>query len=310
MHYPEAYARFAQWLAQGLHGTMGYLENHAEIRQQPERLLPGARSAHVFALAYFKPELGPEPRVALYAHYADYHRVLRERLETLAERFWPREDFRAVVDSAPVLERALAAQTARGFIGKNTLYIHPEHGSFLLLGEVLVKEQAAWDVPPVIPLERKTREGGCGPCRLCKTACPTGALRVDYQIDAQRCLSYWTIEQRGTIPVEFWEGVGRYYFGCDLCQLACPYNKNGMRGNLEPREYPDLFTVATMDQVTYEKWFGGTPLTRAKRSGLRRNALIAMAVRGDSRLEEALALVADEDVLVSTREQIRDYKRD
>jgi len=312
LEYPQAYARFRQWIDANRHGEMAYLENHDHLRRDPQQLHPGAQSALVFALPYFRSELGEKPRVALYAHYPDYHKVLREKLEAIAAAFLPAGSFRVLVDSAPVLERALAAQTAQGFIGKNTLYIHPAQGSFLLLGEILAEGQRAVDVPPEIPLDRKTKQGGCGPCDLCQVACPTGALNQDYTLEAKRCLSYWTIEQRGPIPEEYWPWLKEYYFGCDLCQLACPYNKRAAPAPVDwkARTYPDLFTTATMDQKQYEASFGGTPLTRAKRQGLRRNALVAMAVTGHPRLTEALAHVELDGgaPLEETREQILKFR--
>ncbi|MBY0370496.1 tRNA epoxyqueuosine(34) reductase QueG [bacterium] len=309
--YPQAYERFEGWIGEGRHGSMGFLENHASLRQDPEKLLPGAQAVLSFALPYYQPP-EPKPRVALYAQYSDYHRVLRRKLESIAEALFAAESWRVLVDSAPVLERALAAKTSEGFIGKNTLYIHPKHGSFLLLGEILTLQKWSADVPPEIPLDRKTRAGGCGPCRLCQTACPTGALQKDYSLDARRCLSYWTIEHRGAIPEEFWPWLAEYYFGCDLCQLACPYNKHAASAPVgwERRAFPDLFETATMDQARYESAFGGTPMTRAKREGLRRNALIALAVLEDKRLGQALAHIDSDPspVLQETREQIRRFK--
>ena len=142
-------------------------------------------------------------------------------------------------------------------------------------------------------LDEPAKEIGCGTCTLCQVECPTGALNEDYVIDSNRCLSYWTIEQRGTIPEKYWPWLGKYYFGCDICQLVCPYNKEASANQLDDkipiRKYPSLFEIATMDQRKYEIAFGGTAMTRAKRNGLRRNALIAMTVTGDSRLGEAMA---------------------
>jgi epoxyqueuosine reductase len=182
-----------------------------------------------------------------------------------------------------------------------------------LLGEILTTRELPLDTPPAIELARKTTAGGCGPCNLCQVACPTGALDRAYSLDANRCLSYWTIEHRGTIPLEFWPHLAKYYFGCDLCQLACPYNRKGTVGRapafLEERKLPSLFATATMSARDYEKWFGGTPLTRARRGGLRRNALIALAVTRDLRLNEALALAErdPEAPVGETIAQIRAY---
>jgi epoxyqueuosine reductase len=294
----EAYRNYRAWMDQKKHAGLFYLEQNEDCRRDPSQLLPGASAAIVFALPY---DLGdrqtgsPEtPRIAQYARFRDYHRILRERGERIAEKI--SADFggavRVVVDTAPLLERALADKTLQGFIGKNTCYIHPTEGSFLLLAEILTTAALPTDQKiEVDPFEHRP-EGGCGICDRCQVACPTGALAQDYSLDASLCLSYWTIEHRGTIPEKFWPWLAQYYFGCDLCQLACPYNKPSRRtlpSSIEERVYPSLFDVATMDQKAYEKYFGGTPLTRAKRNGLRRNALIAMTVTADTRLREALA---------------------
>ncbi len=314
LEYPEDYRRFQAWIAENRHADLRFLENHRALRAQPRGLLPGARSAVILALPYHDTTPPSGPQVARYARYADYHRVLKEKAERVAAAALPTHTTRVTVDSAPILERALAAKTRRGFIGKNTLYIHPDHGSFLLLGEILTDADLAHDVPPSIDSARKTRDGGCGPCKLCQTACPTGALDRDYNLDAAKCLAYWTIENRGTIPERFWPWLAEYYFGCDLCQLACPYNlkAKGPPDDWKARTYPDLDTVAGMNQAEYEKHFGGTPLTRAKRAGLRRNALIAMAVTRHPGLQNAIEKVkSDGDpVLEATVSQIRGYLLD
>ncbi len=306
--YRRDFERFTQWLGEKRHADLHYLEKYPDVRAEPRKLLEGAKSAIILGLPYFIDDKNPAPKVARYARYRDYHQVLREKGEAVAAQFFSASTFRVTVDSAPLLERALAAQTARGFIGKNTLYIHPDHGSFLLLGEILTTTEFAADTPPPIELERKTKEGGCGPCALCQTACPTGALDRDYSIDAALCLSYWTIENRGTIPEKFWPYLAEYYFGCDTCQTACPYNKKAKAGPGDwlPRSYPPLEEVAVMSQGDYEKYFGGTPLTRAKRSGLRRNALIALAVTGGPGLEAGLSLAATDadEMLRATAAQI------
>lgn len=209
-----------------------------------------------------------------------------------------------------MLERALAARTSAGFIGKNTCYIHPEAGSFILLGEILLtRDLTETDEPSTVDPQVRSDQGGCGSCRRCQIYCPTGALDEAYRLDARKCLAYWTIEHRGTIPFEFWPWLKTYFFGCDLCQLACPYNR-AIAISQEPVRVElnqiDFFDVATMSQARYEQLFGGSPLTRAKRSGLRRNALIAMTVTSDLRLPEALQMLTEDDepVLHETSTQI------
>ncbi len=307
----EDFRRYQEWLAQGRQAGMQFLEKYQELRLDPRKLLDNARSAILVALPYDLGAEMPPPRVAQYARFCDYHQVLWERGERIALALGLQKS-RVVVDSAPVLERALAASSERGFIGKNTCFIHPDHGSFLLLGEILTTESLHLDSrTSPRSFEKKSKEGGCGPCKQCQVACPTGALDKDYQIDARRCLAYWTIENRGPIPEEFWPHLAEYYFGCDLCQTSCPYNVSRGRklpSDLEIKEIPSLFEVATMTETQYQKFFGGTPLTRAKRNGLRRNALIAMKVTRDPRLSEALIL-ADKDAESPIRETLEAIRK-
>ncbi len=297
--YPSAGNLFDHWIAEGKHGEMAFLERYRDVRLDPRKILPGCRSVVVFCMSYQHSSFRTvdslsEPQVAAYARFQDYHKVLRRKVETVFQSLsCSHDDYRVTVDSAPVLERALAAQGQSGFIGKNTLWISPEFGSQVLLAEAFTTLDLTFDDKTPVPVDRKTEQGGCGPCRQCQTACPTGALDEAYRLDARKCLAYWTIENRGPIPLEFWPHLSKYYFGCDICQTACPYNIKPKRRleppqDLEPRLNWDLFTVATMDDNAYRDMFGGTPMTRAKRSGLRRNALIAMAVTGHPRLQEAI----------------------
>lgn len=296
--YPAAGRLFERWIAEGKHGEMAFLERYRQVRLDPRQILPGCRSVVVFCMSYqhssFTVDTTTQPQVAAYARFKDYHKVLRRKVETVFENLSCLHAYRVTVDSAPVLERALAAQGQSGFIGKNTLWISPEFGSQVVLAEAFTTLDLAFDDKTPVPLDRKTEQGGCGPCRQCQTACPTGALDEAYRLDARKCLAYWTIENRGPIPLEFWPHLAKYYFGCDICQTACPYNIKPKKRleppqDLEPRLNWDLFTVATMDEHAYRAMFGGTPMTRAKRTGLRRNALIAMAVTQHPRLNEAMA---------------------
>lgn len=307
------YERYSQWLLDNKHAGLAYLEKNRELRRSPELLLPGAQSALIVGLPYSQGDTWPPqnsaPRVAQYARFADYHKWLKRRcentVESLKEKFPGNTQWKIAVDSIPILERALASKTAEGFIGKNTCYIHPVRGSFFLLAEILTTY--------AFPSDEKKSSEGCGTCTLCQIECPTGALSKDYEMDSGRCLSYWTIEQRGTIPEEFWPWLGKYYFGCDICQLVCPYNaeaaNNLLPKSISPRSYPSLFETATMNAAQYEKYFGGTPMTRAKRSGLIRNALIAMKVTKDPALSQAIEMVKgeEEEMLQATLAQIAIY---
>lgn len=320
---PDAVAtgRLAAWLSEGRHAGMTYLEAHASLRADPGKLLAGARSVVVVGLPYYQGDRlrQPGPRIAQYARLRDYHKVLWQRgeqaLTRLHERLGPGSVGRVITDSAPLLERAVAARTGSGFIGKNTCFIRPKEGSFLLLGELLTSLDLPLTNGPEVDPTRRTETGGCGGCKRCQVHCPTGALSRDFSLDARLCLSYWTIEHRGTIPERFWPWLKVYVFGCDICQLVCPYNRQAVLApiadlaRVEAR--PDLFEMATMTQETYERRFGGTPLTRAKRTGLMRNALIALTVTGDSRLDAALPLAAAlGDVVVrDTIDQISRWRR-
>ncbi len=301
----EDFARYEAWLEEGRHAGLEFLERYRELRREPARLLEGAKAAILFALPYDQGDAWEEshpPRVAQYARFRDYHKVIWEkggRIAQAAEReLAPGAQFRVTTDSAPVLERALAARTPSGFIGKNTCFIDPKRGSFLLLGEILTTASL-----PLLAREPKDpqvrdAEGGCGTCDLCQVHCPTGALAKDYSIDAEKCLAYWTIEHRGTVPEIYWPHFEKYWFGCDLCQIVCPYNRKA-RGwslpkDLGTRQLPPLSQIALMSQEEYVIWFGGSAMTRARREGLRRNALIALHVIQDASLPAVLDALQNE----------------
>lgn len=319
LNVDEDFVRFERWLETGWHAGMGFMEKHLPLRREPEKLLPGAKRALVFALPYYQGDtfaLSSGPMVAQYARFEDYHKVFRRDLSGIAESLGlAGTEFRVVIDSAPLLERAIAAQTERGFIGKNTCYIHPEWGSFLLLGEVLTTRDV--HLPPRVEINPSQHlpQGGCGKCDRCQVKCPTGALDEAYRLDARKCLSYWTIEHRGTVPTEYWKWFEWYWFGCDICQLVCPYNRKtepaGLPERIKTRKLPPLHEVVSMDQKSYEKWFGGTPLTRAGKDGLRRNALIAMVATQDERLSRTLEGLTGESapVLRDTVAQIPEFYR-
>lgn len=310
---------FKDWLDKGYNAEMEFLHNYQDLRENPALLLDGAKQAIIFGLNYYQGDklnaaLQGTARIAQYARLRDYHKSLKKRGEMITaelEKTFPLLKSRVMVDSAPLLERALASRTNKGFIGKNTCFIHPEKGSMFLLSEILL-DQVLMEADIKVPVEAnsRTEAGGCGSCKRCQVFCPTGALDEAYRLDARKCIAYWTIEHRGVIPEEFWPWVKTYLFGCDLCQLACPYNRSHELSKeeviLKDAEV-DPFAIACMTQAEYVARFAGTPATRAKRSGLRRNALIALAEGKDNRLEEAMRSVLPEDeaVLHETIEQIR-----
>jgi epoxyqueuosine reductase len=239
--------------------------------------------------------------VARYARGSDYHDHMLARLERVGERLAaeaPGLEFRAYVDTGPILERELAARAGLGAIGKNTNLLSPELGSWFLLGELLLST----DLEPDLPLGDL-----CGECTRCLEACPTGALPAPFHLDAGRCISYWTIEHRGSIPAAMRAGMGTWTFGCDVCQEVCPWNSRPAaiagRAELEPPAAArglDLVALLSLDDAALRERFRGTALLRPKPEGLRRNAAVALANRGAPGDAEALAaaLAADASPLV------------
>jgi epoxyqueuosine reductase len=297
------------WLARGYGGEMAYLARRADERADPRRVMPEVRSVVVVALFHPPP---PEPvaghgaagaeapargRVAGYAGGEDYHDVLLDRvralaagLEALAER--PVET-RCYVDTGPVQERVFAARAGIGWIGKNTCVIDPRLGSRMLLGVVLTDLALAPGRP---------EPDHCGTCRACLDACPTDAFPDPYVLDASRCISYTTIEQRGAIDPALREGQGDWIFGCDVCQDVCPWNRRGRPGALpdplalRERLAPDprwvraeLAWVLSLDEAAWREATRGTALRRARHRGLLRNALVAAGNSGDRALRPAVA---------------------
>ena len=299
---------FVRWLERGDQAGMAYLGRRLAARLAPATVLAEARSALCVALQYapltrpvgpYQVELeepddqgGREsdlwPRVARYARGRDYHDVMGERLQALAARI--REAFpgcatRPYVDTGPVLERELAARAALGVASKNTNLLHPEAGSWFLLGELFL----TLDLAPDAPLADL-----CGSCTRCLDACPTGALRAPYHLDANRCISYWTIEHRGAFPEPAREMVGEWVFGCDVCQEVCPWNARAEGAPHPELELPagrrelDLAGLLALPREEYVERFRGSPMKRAKLEGLQRNAAVAMGNRGDERYVEPL----------------------
>ncbi|MDE3269299.1 MAG: tRNA epoxyqueuosine(34) reductase QueG, partial [Pseudomonadota bacterium] len=284
------FASYQRWLAAGEQADMHYMSRHADKRADPRKF--GFRSYISFALCYGRKDrlCAKVPRVAQYARIKDYHRLLRMKAARVALRL-ELGAYRVLVDTAPVLERALAMRGGRGFIGKNTCFISVKHGSYLLLGEIFFNREV-----PAVPVvgsslvaSGRSAAGGCGSCQRCQVFCPTGALDADYRLDASKCLSYQTIENRGEIPAKYWVHLKNYYYGCDVCQIVCPYNRGKSTSQSEDLRFPTLMQIALMSQGEYEQYFGGKALTRAKRGGLMRNALIALAAIKHPKLRAIVA---------------------
>ena len=306
---PTARTEFLRdWIARGYAGEMDYLERRLAERVDPRLVLPGVRTLIVGALAC-APTLEPAAKgegagaVARYAGGDDYHDVLLDRLRAL-EAALPVLAGRTVrsrsyVDTGPVAEKAAAEQAGLGWIGKNTCLIHPELGSNLMLGVLLCDLDLVPDVPGV---------DHCGSCRACLDACPTDAFPEPYVLDATRCLSYTTIELRGTIPEPLRAAQGDHVFGCDVCQTVCPWNRSrarrpladplGLRARLEAREIwraPSLAWILSLDEAGFLVATRGTALRRSRRRGLLRNALVAAGNAGLPALRPAVERHAEGD---------------
>jgi epoxyqueuosine reductase len=282
---PPGLARFDEWLAAGYAGQMPYLADRREAYEHPRHVLDGARSIIMLAMNYRTAEPkepGPgEGRVSRYAWgNADYHDIIRERLNLLAEFLYERSPAartRGVVDTAPLLEREFAQRAGLGWIGKNTLLLNRSLGSWFFLAALITNVELTYDVP--------SETDHCGTCRACLDACPTNAFPHPYVLDASRCISYLTIELRAAIPVDLREGIGDWLFGCDVCQDVCPWNSRApfsREPEFAPREDSDpidLIALFELDDAAFRQRFRRTPLWRPKRRGLLRNAAIVLGNR-------------------------------
>lgn len=276
---PDTTGHFDDWLAAGYHGEMSYLERGAELRRDARRPVAGMVSALVVALNYDGTQ--PPGPIARYARFTDYHRVMWDKLDALLA--WVRTELgdvhgRSFVDSGPVLERDLAQRAGLGWSGKNTLLINPHLGSFFFLGALFLNVALTPDEP--------FATDHCGTCTRCLEACPTQAFVAPHVLDARRCISYLTIELKGPHTPEQTAMVGDHLFGCDICQEVCPWNAKFSVPDTEPaftpREElvaPDIAAFAAMDDAEFTRRFGDTPLSRAKRAGLARNAAAVRRAR-------------------------------
>src|SRR5437588_2024504 len=273
-------ARLAEWLARGYHGEMGWMARTAKKRQHPALLLPGVRAIVSVGMNYGtedQPDDRPgHGRIARYARGEDYHQVLGERLKVLASFLQaeaPDSRSRPYVDTGAVMEKAWAQRAGLGWIGKHSNLVSARHGSWLLLGEVLTTAHLDPDAPGA---------DLCGTCTLCIRACPTGAITEPYVVDARRCLSYLTIEQKGHIPKEFRRALGNRIFGCDDCLDACPYNHQAastpeaeFRGTALTIN-PDLQTLARQTAEDFRKAFQRSAVRRASHEGFQRSVAVAI----------------------------------
>ncbi len=289
---PPGAARLDDWLAAGYAGQMRYLADRRDAYNHPRGVLDGARSVVMLAMNYrtaepAMPRAG-EGRVSRYAWGdADYHDVIRTRLNELAaflQEYTPEVCVRGVVDTAPLLEREFAQLAGLGWIGKNTLLLNRDAGSWFFLAALVTDVELAYDRPH--------ETDHCGTCRACLDACPTNAFPQPYVLDASRCISYLTIELRDAMPADLREGVGDWVFGCDVCQDVCPWNARApvsREAAFAPREDNDpinLIELIELDDAAFRERFRHTPLWRPKRRGVLRNAAIVL---GNRPTESAIA---------------------
>lgn len=297
---------YKSWIDDGYHGEMDYLKRHLPKKENPEGLLPRAKSAIVIGFKYVphpRPhdeDRTPGLRIAHYARGEDYHLWVKEKLEEVIldlKKIYPREDFLAATDSSPVLERDIAYRGGLGWFGKNTCLIHKSHGSLFLLGEILTTLTLELFVPNLHP-------DHCGTCTRCIDACPTQALIAPRKLDARKCISYLTIESKAIPPIELRGKMGDNFFGCDICQTVCPWNekvfgavvKKEQEEKLQVKNelIEDLRFILRSSNVELERHFAHSPLARARGFGLKRNALVVAANQKLSKLRAEISdLVSD-----------------
>lgn len=284
---PEAPQRLRYFLDKGRHGSMEWLEETADRRANPSELWHEVRSIIMLAMNY-----GPDhdPRdlqqkrdcgaISVYAQNRDYHDIIKGKLKHMASRFAARtgHEVKVFVDTAPVMEKPLAVSAGMGWQGKHTNMVSREYGSWLFLGSIFTTAELEPD---------KAGKDSCGSCRSCLDACPTDAFPAPYQIDARRCISYLTIENKGPIPLEFRPMIGNRIYGCDDCLSACPWNKfaqTAKEAKLQAREElkePALDTLLRLDDPAFRNLFSGSPVKRIGRDRFLRNVLIAAGNSGN-----------------------------
>ena len=300
---PQSAGHFQQWVADKKFGEMQWLERNAPKRIDPQKVLPGAQSVIVLAASYENGDKkAPVPSchsslvthhfpgtVARYAQFDDYHDVLGERLKSLAEfvnqlggagirSLW-------YADTGPLLERDFAQRAGLGFVGKHTNLISRQLGNWFFLSEIITTVELEPDLP---------EKNHCGNCTRCISACPTDAITAPFQLDARKCISYLTIELKGSIPIEFRKAIGNRIYGCDDCLAACPWNKFAREGKLmmaharEELNSPDLIELLSLDENGFKSRFAGSPILRTKRRGLLRNVCVALGNVGDESALPAL----------------------
>ncbi len=303
---PEASARLHAWLSDGRHGDMIWMESRADERSDPQKLWPQVRSVIMLGMSYAP---GHDPmalaqypdhaRISAYAQGRDYHDVVKGALKRLAG--WLAQesgaDVKVFVDTAPVMERALAQAAGIGWQGKHTNIVSRDHGSWLFLGAIYTMAEMEPDAPTA---------DRCGSCNACQDICPTAAFPAPYQLDARRCISYLTIEHKGPIPHDLRAGIGNHIYGCDDCLAVCPWNKFAQAAAthkaFHPRaelSAPEIGDLLTLDDAAFRALFSGSPVKRTGRARFIRNVLIAAGNSGNAAHREKIrALLDDSEPIV------------
>jgi epoxyqueuosine reductase len=303
---PEAKERLHQFIADGYHGTMGWLADRVSQRSHPRSLWPEARSVIVVGLSYSPKDnplaINSQPSkgaISVYARNRDYHNIIKGKLKQLAQFLVSafQCEVKVFVDTAPVMEKPLAEQSGIGWQGKHTNLVSRSFGSWLLLGEIYT----TLDLDP-----EKQAAGRCGSCSRCLDVCPTQAFTAPYQLNATRCISYLTIEHKGPIPHDLREAIGNRIYGCDDCLAVCPWNKFAVptpHQQLVARDDligPTLADLVTLDQSAFRAMFSGSPIKRLGRDRFVRNVLIAIGNSKDPSLRPyAESLRQDGDPVVA-----------
>ncbi|HJT41023.1 MAG TPA: tRNA epoxyqueuosine(34) reductase QueG [Sphingobium sp.] len=304
---PEAGRRLKEWLDAGRHGEMLWMEERAEQRASPQGLWPDVRSVIMLGMSYAPgrdplalADMGERGRISVYAQGRDYHDIVKKGLKALARWLVDQQQsaLKVFVDTAPVMEKPLAAAAGLGWQGKHSNLVSRAHGSWLFLGAIYSEIALAPDAPET---------DHCGSCTACQAACPTDAFPAPYVVDARRCISYLTIEHKGPIPEEFRAGIGNRIYGCDDCLAVCPWNKfaDHAAANLAfvgraELAAPSLADLLALDDADFREVFSGSPIKRIGRNRMVRNAAIAAGNSGDPRLVERLRLLTgDDDAVVA-----------
>lgn len=267
--------RLEQWLNKGMHGSMQYMENHFELRVDPTKLVPGARSVITLMMNYFPSAEQNEqaPKISKYAYGEDYHEVIRERLKELMKLINEHigdVNGRGFVDSAPVLERSWAVKSGLGWVGKNGNLISKQSGSFFFIATLICDLELEYDAP--------FAKDYCGTCTKCIDSCPTDAILPDKVVDGSKCISYFTIELKDALIDESMKGkFDKWMFGCDVCQDVCPWNRFSKPHHEQHfNPIPEILNLTTqqweaMSEETFKKVFKNSPIKRTKFAGIQRN---------------------------------------